>query len=255
MAHRSPTPDWAFFPLLRIRTVLRAMPPGGRVCPPVRGGRRPAVMSSPVAVTERPDGRVLRGRRNREAVVDAFLSLLEEGDPQPRAGAIASRAGVSTRSVFQHFRDLESLYLVAGQREAKRLAKILPEIDPSLSRRERIEVFVARRAEALEALAPVAAAARLREPQSAQLRANRQAFVDHARRYCRETFRPELESRGERGAPCCWTRSSWPPAWTRGTVCAVIRAWASPRRRPWCTCSSTACCARCDRAVGWFAAP
>lgn len=154
-------------------------------------------MSKAVSVAQHPDGRVQRGRRNREAVVEAFLSLIEDGDPQPRARAIAARAGVSTRSVFQHFNDLESLYLVAGQREAKKIAAMLPPVDPSLSCPERIEIFVAQRARALEALAPVASAARLREPHSAQLRANRHAFIEQARRYCGMTFAPELAGREE----------------------------------------------------------
>jgi TetR/AcrR family transcriptional regulator of autoinduction and epiphytic fitness len=55
------------------------------------------------------DGRVLRGERNREAIVEALLELYQEGDPQPPARAIAERAGVSLRTVFQHFNDMDTL--------------------------------------------------------------------------------------------------------------------------------------------------
>ncbi|MHB8506820.1 MAG: TetR family transcriptional regulator, partial [Acidimicrobiales bacterium] len=66
------------------------------------------------------DGRVLRGRRNRESEVEAFLSLIEEGDERPTARAIAERAGVSLRSVFQHFDELEQIYEVAGRRQVRK---------------------------------------------------------------------------------------------------------------------------------------
>ena len=56
------------------------------------------------------DGRVQRGERNRAAIVDALLSLLEDGVLRPSARQVAERAGVSLRAVFQHFDDMESLY-------------------------------------------------------------------------------------------------------------------------------------------------
>lgn len=138
------------------------------------------------------DGRVLRGRRTRQAVVEAFLSLIEDGDPQPSARMIAARAGVSLRSVFQHFSDLEALYLVAGRREMVKLQPTFAPVDPALALSERIERFVDQRVAALEAMAPVARAARLREPFSAQLQANRDGLKRCFRQCCEESFAPEL---------------------------------------------------------------
>ena len=40
------------------------------------------------------DGRVLRGERNRQAIVDALLALYEEGVLRPSANEVAERAGV-----------------------------------------------------------------------------------------------------------------------------------------------------------------
>lgn len=65
------------------------------------------------------DGRRARGERNRKAVVDAILGLLEEGVTSPTAQEIADRAGVSLRSVFRHFDDLDALFLAAIERQAK----------------------------------------------------------------------------------------------------------------------------------------
>ena len=58
---------------------------------------------------EQRDGRTVRAERTRQALVDALLSLLDEGQLQPTAERIAVRAGVSERSVFQHFPDREAL--------------------------------------------------------------------------------------------------------------------------------------------------
>lgn len=142
------------------------------------------------------DGRVLRGRRTREAVVEAFLSLIEKGDPSPSARAIAERAGVSLRSVFQHFSDLEALYLFAGRRELNKLGPLLEPVDPGLPLDQRVDVFVSQRAGALESMAPVAKAARLREPFSSQLRHNRDTIKGRFRECCEATFEPELSSMG-----------------------------------------------------------
>jgi sulfate adenylyltransferase subunit 2 len=56
------------------------------------------------------DGRTARSDRTHNAVVDAFLHLLDEGNLRPTTEQIAARAAVSPRSVYQipHLRALES---------------------------------------------------------------------------------------------------------------------------------------------------
>jgi AcrR family transcriptional regulator len=91
------------------------------------------------------DGRVLRGARNRQAVVDAFLALVEEGDLSPTAQKVAVRAGVSSRSVFHHFDDMEGLLTSAAEAhliEYLPLVRQLPRTGPVA---ERIEAFVDQR--------------------------------------------------------------------------------------------------------------
>lgn len=143
---------------------------------------------------DRADGRVLRGIRNREAVVEAFISLIEEGDPRPTARAIAARAGLSLRSVFQHFDDLEQIYEAAGRRQVRTLRPLLDPVPATLPLEARREEFLRRRVALLERLDPVARAARIREPFSAQLQANRAALVGLMREQCREVFSPELQA-------------------------------------------------------------
>lgn len=67
------------------------------------------------------DRRRLRAERGREAVVDALLSFYNEGEHDPGAAAIAQRAGVSERSVFRYFQDLEALADAAIHRHWERV--------------------------------------------------------------------------------------------------------------------------------------
>lgn len=73
------------------------------------------------------DGRTMRRTRNRTAVIDALLELVQEGDFEPGASAIAERAGVSHRSVFRYFDDLGDLVRTAVTQQfekANELAEI-----------------------------------------------------------------------------------------------------------------------------------
>jgi AcrR family transcriptional regulator len=63
-----------------------------------------------------PDGRRLRSERSRQAIIEAMLSLVEEGVLIPTAQQVSERAGVGIRSVFRHFSDMESLYATADTR-------------------------------------------------------------------------------------------------------------------------------------------
>lgn len=65
------------------------------------------------------DGRAARSVRTRLAVVQALLDLLREGNLRPTAQAIADRAGVSLRSVYVHFDDLEDLFAEAAAHHAR----------------------------------------------------------------------------------------------------------------------------------------
>lgn len=123
------------------------------------------------------DGRTARGQRTRRSVVDALLALQEEGDLEPTAQRVAARAGVALRTVFGHFSDMETLWAEAGQRELDKIVALADVVPPDLPVDERIDRFAASRARVLEALLPVARAARLREHSSPQLMRNRELFI------------------------------------------------------------------------------
>lgn len=60
-----------------------------------------------------PDGRRARSERSRQAIIDAVLELVEEGNLIPTAQQASERAGVGIRTVFRHFSDMENLFAEA----------------------------------------------------------------------------------------------------------------------------------------------
>ena len=56
------------------------------------------------------DGRRRRTLDSRQRIVAAMIELVGEGHITPSAEDVAARAAVGLRTVFRHFRDMESLY-------------------------------------------------------------------------------------------------------------------------------------------------
>ena len=56
------------------------------------------------------DGRRLRTERSKQAIIDAGLELIHEGQLVPTAQQVSERAGVGIRSFFRHFADMETLF-------------------------------------------------------------------------------------------------------------------------------------------------
>jgi TetR/AcrR family transcriptional regulator, regulator of autoinduction and epiphytic fitness len=147
----------------------------------------------PTAAKGPRDGRTVRAERTRQALVDALLALLYEGQLQPTAERIAERAGVSERSVFQHFADREALYQAVAVQQYERIVPTLDPIDVSLPLAERIEAFVAQRARLLETVTPVRRAALLLEPESEVVAGWLQSTRRQKAREVERVFGPELE--------------------------------------------------------------
>jgi AcrR family transcriptional regulator len=151
----------------------------------------------------RVDGRRAWRDRNLSAVVDALLDLFAEGNLRPGADEIAARSGVSRRSVFRYFDDLDTLDRVAIERQHARVAHLIElEGVGQGTLRDRIERMVAQRVRLYDAIAPVARVSRLRAPFERvlgdELRNTRRLF----RRQIERHFERELDTmgRGERAA-------------------------------------------------------
>ncbi|MHB1486255.1 MAG: TetR/AcrR family transcriptional regulator [Acidimicrobiales bacterium] len=113
-------------------------------------------------ISEEVDGRRLRRGQNREAVIDALLELFRTGDYQPGSHVIADRAGLSPRSLFRYFDDIDDLHHAAIDRQ---LAAARPLLDvgvgPDAPLEERIDRIVNARVRLFETIAPAARAGRV----------------------------------------------------------------------------------------------
>lgn len=162
------------------------------------------------------DGRVARGRRTRKAIVDAHAELLREGNLKPTAQVVAERAGVSVRTLWKNFADLEELLHESTQYWIAADDALTEQIDPGLPLIERVERFCAERTRRLENLAPAARSAALSEPFSASLRRSRAHHVRRLREEVERTFGPELDGRPADARTtdlhALATAASW-PAW------------------------------------------
>ncbi len=142
------------------------------------------------------DGRAARSQRTRDAVVEALLDLIEAGDPRPTARRVAEQAGVSLRSVYVHFEDLEDLFIAAAGRHLERMVELATPIPADGPLPERIEAFAAQRCRILERVAPVRKAAVLQEPFSPALARVLELARKGARDEVGTVFTPELDRYG-----------------------------------------------------------
>ncbi len=140
------------------------------------------------------DGRRARRDRNRETVVDALLELYREGEMAPSVARVAERSGVSHRSVFRYFVDLDELLHVAVERQSEAIAPLVEIPDPGVgSFRDRIERFVDCRMALYEVVAPVARVARMRAPLQPILAENLRRSRRQLREQLSTQFEPELD--------------------------------------------------------------
>lgn len=144
---------------------------------------------------ERIDGRRAARDRNRIAVVDALLDLYAEGNMRPGADEVAKRAGISRRSVFRYFDDLDDLDRTAIARQQERVRDLWDIRDQGQGTlAERIAVMAETRVKLFDAVAPAARVSRMRAPIhpviAEQLAESRRLFSRQVERQ----FEPELKA-------------------------------------------------------------
>ncbi|MFG1602949.1 TetR/AcrR family transcriptional regulator [Actinoplanes sp. NPDC049265] len=131
--------------------------------------------------TPRVDGRTARSERTRNAIVDAHVTLITDGDMRPTADRIAKLAGVSLRALWSHFADMEALMTASAQRILERRDAAHRPISPDLPLAERIDRYCRQRAKLNDLVGPAARAAALKEPFSPALQRYRKLHVERAR--------------------------------------------------------------------------
>jgi AcrR family transcriptional regulator len=139
------------------------------------------------------DGRHLRREQNREAVIDALLALFAAGNYQPSSAEIATRAGLSPRSLFRYFDDVDDLHRAAAARQIL-LALPLLELDtcPQDPTAVKIERVAHARARLFEHIGPAARALRVSAHRHDVLATELDLNRSFRRDQLRQVFAPEL---------------------------------------------------------------
>lgn len=198
-----PEPSGLFAPGFRVFAragAVTSSDPGCESGPPCRiasPGEELSTTSSVSDPIEEPiDGRTARRVRTRAAIVDACISLVEGGEIRPTAPRIAEVAGVSVRSVFQHFDDLDTLFVAVGSRMASRVVELIVPIDAGQPLEERLNEFVDQRSAINELVTPIRSAAMVHAPTSAAIGAMFRQGHEHYREQIRTVFAAELAEPG-----------------------------------------------------------
>lgn len=113
------------------------------------------IIGFPVDVSRSQDGRVVRGLRTRQSLIQATLDLVKAGDVEPTSSAIATIAGVSSRALFQHFTTLADLYAAAFDLAVHRAFDRGHAVDRQAPLSSRIDLLVSDRSERFEEWLPV----------------------------------------------------------------------------------------------------
>ncbi|WP_030490745.1 TetR/AcrR family transcriptional regulator [Micromonospora chokoriensis] len=150
-----------------------------------------------VEVVGRVDGRTARAERTRAAIVEAHLALISEGDLRPTGERIAERAGISLRTLWTNFKDMETLFEASGAEVLRQQDAAYRPISPGLPLVKRVDAYCRQRARLLQLIAPSARAAQMREPVSEQLHRNRLKHIDRVRDEVEELFAVELGEAGQ----------------------------------------------------------
>lgn len=124
----------------------------------VRQGDAVGRSDSPVVEIVRRDGRNRRAVETRRKVIAAAKAMIAETSAAPTVVAVAKRADVSVRSVFQHFGDVESLFVTVLDSTLEELAAPLsPPAGQSLA--ARIDAIVQNMADVFDKIVPLRVAA------------------------------------------------------------------------------------------------
>jgi AcrR family transcriptional regulator len=139
------------------------------------------------------DGRTARRDRNRTAVVDALLELYRDGNLRPSSLEIAERAGLSPRSLFRYFEDVDDLTRAAIDVLERRAWPLLPvDAEPGDALDGRIAALAAQRTRLFETVAPAATVSRLQAPFQPLLAAELKRTRAFLRQQVRDLFADEL---------------------------------------------------------------
>lgn len=100
------------------------------------------------------DGRRLRSADSRARIVRAMLDLISQGEVSPGAEPVAARAEVGLRTVFRHFKDMDSLYREMAQVVGAQVRAAAAEPFLAKDAAGKLREFVERRSRVFETMGP-----------------------------------------------------------------------------------------------------
>jgi AcrR family transcriptional regulator len=156
-------------------------------------GPRPVPGDGADAAPATTDGRQLRRARNREAVVEALLDLYRDGNLRPSSEEIAARSGLSPRSLFRYFDDVDDLIRAAIRSQEARALPLLPiGAEPDDPLEVKVAALVDQRFHLFDAVGHAATVSRLQSPFQPLLAAELAQNRRYLRSQVRKLFAREL---------------------------------------------------------------
>jgi AcrR family transcriptional regulator len=135
-------------------------------------------------------------------VVDALLALYREGNLDPSAADVAERSGLSPRSLFRYFTDVDDLARAAISRQyAILLPMAVIELDMDAPLEERAKSLVERRVNVFEIAGKVGLVARLRAPFEPVIAEQLTGIRTQLRAQVESLFSEELKALGAARGP------------------------------------------------------
>lgn len=144
------------------------------------------------APAQKSDGRRERSADSRRRILSAMVEMIENGTPSPTAEAIASKAGVSLRTVFRHFAEMEKLQLEISNLVFGRVRPMLEAPLKSHSWPEVLHESVDRRTQYFEAIAPFKVALDLYRHRSKALAEQHRRITNISRDLLAATLPPAI---------------------------------------------------------------
>jgi AcrR family transcriptional regulator len=106
-----------------------------------------------------------------------MVDLIESGQPAPTAETVAARAGVSLRTVFRHFEEMENLHLEIAALVFERVRPILERPFQTREWPQSLAESIARRAEFFEIMVPFKTAIDVHRHRSRAISAQHRRFT------------------------------------------------------------------------------
>jgi AcrR family transcriptional regulator len=127
------------------------------------------------------DGRKHRSQKSQTLIVNAMLELVAQGNLEPSADQIAEIAKVGRRSVFRHFKDMDSLYREMNLSITASVSSALDQPFQATDWRGKVVELVDRRGAVFEKLKPFMLSAQVHRHRSPFLKSASLQFAQQAR--------------------------------------------------------------------------